>query len=297
MLSSVTAFSAAVAAARSVDFRSYTLAEGCARDALASAARGGAQVRVRLEGSPLDAPAGGLRTANAAAVAALAAAGADAALTAPGEPRLHMKAALVDGVAWLDDRNWTGDGRDLVLRDDEPADVADVAGVFNGRPGPAGVLATTKREALEQERALIETAGRAPLALETESFGNGTIAGALAARARAGSPVRLLVSAREALAPGPAGDSERRALDRLAALGVAVRTGAEAGKLAVTDGGGWTGSANATYAGGTAGDQTDWGRAMSEPGDIAALRGRFDADWAAARPWNGAVGASGRSRR
>jgi phosphatidylserine/phosphatidylglycerophosphate/cardiolipin synthase-like enzyme len=295
-LSSVGAFTAAVAAARSVDFRSYTLAGGRARAALVSAARAGAHVRVRLEGSPLDGPAGGLRTENAAAVAALTAAGADAALTAPDGQRLHMKAALVDGIAWLDDRNWTGDGRDTVLRDDDPADVAALTAAFDGRPGAAGALATTKNAALAQERAVIEAAG-APLAVETESFGSGTIADALAARARGGSPVRLLVAGREALAAGSAGDAERRVLDRLAALGVAVRTGAEAGKLAVTDGRAWTGSANATYAGSEAGGQADWGRTVGETALITGLGARFDADWAAGDPWAGPTPASGREAR
>src|ERR1017187_10185172 len=131
-LSSVAAFDAAVAGARSVDFAAYTPRASMTRDALLVAARAGARVRIRLERDPLDDAAGTLHVANSESVALLTAAGADAAVTPPGAAILHMKAAVVNGVAWLDDRNWAGDGHETVLRDTDPDDVDALAEGLDG---------------------------------------------------------------------------------------------------------------------------------------------------------------------
>jgi hypothetical protein len=288
-LSSVAAFAGALTAARSVDFAAYTLPAGGVRDALAAAARAGARVRVRLEDAPFDDPAGMLHAANAEAVAALTAAGADAALTAPGGPVLHMKAAVVDGVAWLDDRNWADAGAQTIVRDSDADDARAVGRALAGEPGGDAHLGTTKAAAQRLELAVVAAAGGAPLALESESFGSGAVYNALLARARAGEPTRLLVAGREADQAGPAGDTERRRLAKLAALGAAVRTGNPAGldfdeKLAVADGAAWAGSANATYARGAAGAQRDWGMLTRVPTLIDGLRRTFEANWQAAQP-------------
>jgi hypothetical protein len=284
-LSSVAAFAAGVAGARSVDFTSYTLHGGQVRNALVAAARAGTSVRVRLEGHPLDDPAGTLRAANGEAVALLAAAGADAALTPAGSPALHLKAALVDGIAWLDDRNWTGNARETVLRDSDPADVGALRRALDGEPaGDDARLQTSKSAAVAVEAGVIRAAGDAPLAVESESFGNGAIYDALLARGRAGQPTRLLVAGREACRANAAGDGERRLLTRLAVLGIEVRTGnpplAESDeKLAVAAGGAWIGSANATYAAGRAAGQPDWGIAVRDPVLVDGLRAVFETNW------------------
>ena len=75
-----------------------------------------------------------------------------------------MKAAVVDGVAWLDDRNWAGSGSETVVRDSDPDDVAAVAAAVAGRPGADRHLATTKAGAQRLESAVIADAGSAPLA-------------------------------------------------------------------------------------------------------------------------------------
>ncbi len=293
-LSAIGVFAAAVARAHSVDLASYTLPTGAVRDALIVAARAGAGVRVRLERDPFDGGGGQLHRANADAIAELTAGGVDAALTSAGEPALHMKAALVDGVAWLDDRNWAGDGRETVVRDTDPEDVAVLGLALHGEDGAGGGagtgLQTTKAGAQAAEMAVVRGAGVAPLAVESESFGNGAIYNALLARALAGEPTRLLVAGREAADPGPRGETERRRLTRLAALGVEVRTGNPAGrdldeKLAVTPAAAWAGSANATYAHGAAGDQRDWGLALREAPLVDGLRAAFEANWSEARPF------------
>ena len=288
-LSSVAAFAAAVAGARTVDAAAYTLRDGVVRSALVTAARGGASVRVRLERDPLDDAAGTLHRANAESVALLSAAGADAALTGPGETVLHIKAAVVDGVAWLADRNWAADGPATVVCDSDPADVAAVTAALDGSASAGGQLRTTKRGAQFLEVDLLRGAGSAPVLIESESFGSGAIYAALLARARQGWPTRLLVAGREAGQPGPAGDSERRRLARLAALGAEVRTGDPQGldfdeKLAVTSAGAWVGSANATYARGAAGEQRDWGLSTRLPALVDGLRAAFERNWRAARP-------------
>ncbi|MFN2459960.1 MAG: hypothetical protein ABR591_04670 [Candidatus Velthaea sp.] len=289
-LASVSAFVAACDRARSLDLAAYTLRPGAVCAALVRAAERGAQVRVRLERDPLDDRSGSLHAANAAAVAALRAAGADAALTVPGEPVLHMKAAVADGVAWFDDRNWAGSARETVLRDDDRADVAAVAAALAGRPGATGRLRTDKAGAQALEAAVIRNAGAAPLSVESESFGTGAVYSALLRRAKAGRPTRLLVARREASERGRHGVTERRRLGRLQALGVDVRTGNVRApdvdeKLAVAGVAAWAGSANATYARGGAGRQRDWGITTHDPALLRGLARAFETNWRAAIPF------------
>jgi len=293
-LASIPAFVAACAHTRSIDVTAYTLRPGLVEDALIAAARGGARVCVRLERDPLDDSAGSLHAANAATIAALRAAGADAATTAPGEPVLHLKAALVDGVAWLDDRNWAGDAHETLVRDSDPDDVAAVAAGIRGERGADPHLRTDKGGAVALEARVIAGAGTEPLAVESESFGSGAIYDALLHRAQAGLPTRLLVAGREASGPGASGETERRRLARLAALGVQVRTGDAKGldfdeKFAVGAHAAWVGSANATYAYGVAGKQRDWGMTTRQPVLIDDLRAAFEGNWRAAIPLAGAT--------
>jgi hypothetical protein len=287
------AFVAALGRAHDAALTAYTLRDGAVREALAAAAARGAHVRVRLERDPIDDGARTLHHANDESVARLRAAGADAAETGPGEPVLHLKAAVVDGVAWLTDRNWAADGPERTLRDTDPDDVAAVASAVAGGPGADGHLATTKAGALRLEADVIERAGGAPLAVESESFGTGTVYNALLHRAQAGLPTRLIVAGREMAESGPAGRETKR-LTRLAVLGVDVRVGDPRRgdldeKLAVAANGAWVGSANATYARGAFGAQRDWGIATRVPAVGDDLRTAFERNWAAARPLAAAV--------
>jgi hypothetical protein len=283
-LSSVSAFAASISGARSVDLVAYTLRAGVVRDALVAAAQAGASLRIRLERDPFDDTAGSLHQANSEAVALLSAAGADAELSQPGTPILHLKAAEVDGVGWLDDRNWAGDGHETVVRDTDPDDVTALKRALDGGRGEDAHLRTTKAGAQYLELTILRAAGAAPLAVESESFGSGAVYDALLARARSGLPTRLLIAGREAGGAGPAGDTERRRLRTLESLGVQVRTGNPNGtdfdeKLAVAAHAAWVGSANATYARGAAGEQQDWGMATRQPPLIDGLRAAFEANW------------------
>jgi phosphatidylserine/phosphatidylglycerophosphate/cardiolipin synthase-like enzyme len=273
-------FVAALQGAARIDLCAYILPPGAVRAALVAAAGRGAAVRVRLAAEPFHDARGALHRANAAAVQALRAAGADAALAEPAAAPLHLKAAVVDGVAWLDDRNWAG-AQSTVIRDDDPADVAVVREALAGRPAADDHLATTKAGAEALELAAIAAAGSGPVAVATESFGGGAVAGALMARARAGEPTRLLVCGR-ARSTG-----EDTLLRHLAAAGVEVRTGSTAEKLAVGADAAWVGSANATYAGSPYGAERDWGMLVRDRPAVDALRAAFEGDWQTARPLGG----------
>jgi hypothetical protein len=284
-----------LASAQRIHLTAYILQRGKVLDALVAAARRGAEVEVRLERDPLDDPAGDLHRVNADALAKLRAAGANAKTTKPGEPVLHLKAAVVDGVAWLDDRNWAAGGAGRLVRDTAPADVAAVASAVAGGPGADGHLATTKAGAQQLEAAVIGQAGAGPLAVESESFGNGAIYNALLHRAQAHLPTRLIVAGREAAQPS--GGLERAHLQHLAALGVEVRLGNPKHgdlneKLAVAAGSAWIGSTNATYARGQEAEQRDWGLTTRERPVVDGLRAAFERNWSAARPLAGAGGPS-----
>src|SRR5476651_1066804 len=135
VLDTASGFVQTLAHAKQIALTAYTLREGRVLDALEAAARGGAAVTVRLERDPLDDAAGTLHHANAAALDALRKAGATAEATKPGEPTLHLKAAVVDGLAWLDDRNWASGGAERIVRDSDPDDVAAVASAVAGGAG------------------------------------------------------------------------------------------------------------------------------------------------------------------
>lgn len=296
-LTTAAGFVRSLSSASSIVLSSYTLRPGQVLDGLLAAARRGADVRVRLERDPYDDAGGTLHRANARALADLRAAGARAAVSSPGEPVLHLKAAVVDGVAWLDDRNWAGGGAERIVRDTGRADVTAVAAALAGAPGATAHLATTKAGAQWLEADVIARAGRGPLCVESESFGNGPIYAALLRRARAHMRTRLIVAGREAAAP--ANHTERAHLQHLAALGVAVRTGNPRRgdldeKLAAGSTAAWVGSANATYARGPAGAQRDWGLSTREPAVRAGLRAAFERNWAAAVPFAGSGDVSGK---
>ena len=283
---------AALAVAHRITLTAYTLREGPVRDALVAAAGRGADVTVRLERDPLDDERRTLHRANRETVTALRAAGGTASLTNRGEPTLHMKAAVVDGVAWLDDRNWAADGPQRIVRDTDADDVAAVTSAVGGRPGVDRHLATTKAGALRLEADVIAHAGSAPLCVESESFGGGVIYDALLHRAKAGESTRLIVAGRE-VAESPGGREGKR-LARLAALGVDVRVGdPQVGdldeKFAVGGADAWVGSANATEAYGTDGAQRDWGLATRAPALVDDVRAAFERNWRAARPLTAVV--------
>lgn len=264
---------AAIANAKSVTLSAYVLpAESGMARALAAAADRGAQVAVTLDGAPYLGSAEGANP-NLACADALRAHGVAVRLGDALRPAMHLKAAIVDGRGYLDDRNWPVSGRDTAVETDEPAAVAAIAGAIAGTELPASDLALHKNACLALEAATIRDAGDR-IDVATESFGASEIGAALCERARAGATVRLEVNA--AVLAHDASGREHRALARLAACGVDVRAVGAAEKYAVGGTRAWLGSANATAADG---EMLDWGMTTADAHIAGTLARSFEDAW------------------
>ena len=251
-LSSVPDVLTRIAGAHDVAFGSYFLPHGAMRDALAGAAHRGAHVEVTLQADPFRNPFGARCNAQAARV--LRTAGAGVALLPSDRAPFHIKAAVCDGVAYLDDRNWTKRGPEIVVADDDPADVNLVREALAGHGGADPALATRKDVALAREIDLIEGAGGAPVTVETERVATSPLTLALRRHARAGAKTTLIVgrSTRRSV-------REASAIKQLVADGVDVRVRGSNQKLALAGDAAWIGSVNATGASGRSAAQLEWG--------------------------------------
>jgi hypothetical protein len=274
-LSSVPRVLAHVAAARDVAFGAYFLPpRGAAAGALLEAARRGAHVALTLQADPYRNPYGARW--NAAVARELRDAGAEVRLLPSGEAPFHLKAAVCDGVAYLDDRNWTKRGPEIVLADDDPHDVAlvrDALAGRNGDPAPAERtagetgLATRKDEALRRELELVEGAGAQPVVVETERVATSPLTRALQRRALAGEPTTLIVGR-----AAHRSRTEAHALAELKRDGVDVRSGGANEKLALAGETAWIGSVNATGVSGRNAGQLEWGTLTRDPAIVGAVR-------------------------
>jgi hypothetical protein len=236
------------------------------RDALAGAARHGAHVAVTLQADPYRG-SGKRAPDNVASARVLRDAGARVSLLARDEVPFHLKAAVCDGVAYLDDRNWTQRGPEIVVADDDPRDVALVRDALGGRGGGDATLATRKDEVLRREVALIESAPHAPVIVETERIGTTPLSAALRRHARGGASTTLVL--------GRARDrsrSELTTIARLVADGVVLREGGANEKLALAGDTAWIGSGNATAAFGRGAGQLEWGLVTKDPALVGAVR-------------------------
>jgi hypothetical protein len=273
-LSSVSAVATRITGARQVALGGYLLPSGPVRDALiAAAAHKGARVDVVLPRAPWPDPRGTLARMNAETARELRAAGVHVRLVpADDHTTFHLKAAVCDGVAYLDDRNWTHSGHDLVVADDEPAAVKLVRDTLRGRGGGiADGIATRKDAAQRLEVDLIAQAGDTPITVESETIGAGALTAALAAHARGGAPTTLIVNGAES-------GRARTLLADLRRDGVAVRVGGSNEKLALVGTRAWIGSANATFAGKDYGAQLDWGTVTADPALVAAVQAALARD-------------------
>ncbi|MBC5815031.1 MAG: hypothetical protein GIW97_00675 [Candidatus Eremiobacteraeota bacterium] len=257
----------------------YVMRPGRVLTALEDATRRGARVTVRVEASPFGDSSGDLKRENVEAIRALAAIGADAHVAdSDGRRPLHLKAALVDNVLFLDDRNWPDDGRDTILRDTDPRDIRTFTEAIAGNPQNDAPLATVKDTALQREASVIYRAGKArqPVDVESESFGFGRVYSALKTVAQEHIPVRLMVAERDLNAHCAS------ALQHLMKQGVAVRLSGNDEKMAVARDTGWIGSANATMG---VENQIDWGLDIFDRTILWNMHDRFEENWAAAKPY------------
>jgi hypothetical protein len=271
-LSDAAAVLSAVGRARSVDLGAYVLRRDASAALIAALAAAGdrdASVRVRLQGD-IFGDDGSLRAENEAVAADLRRHHVDAALNDGPNP-LHMKAAVVDGTVYFDDRNWPLEGRSTVVVSEDAGDVAAAEAALHGHPARGPDVVTRKSDALAAETRMLYGAGAGDIDCESESFSFSDVYGALKNKAEHGAHVRLLVAARDA-----AGARSQRALAKLQHAGVEVRVGPDDEKLAIAGGEAWLGSANATD-----GRQAtiDWGARTHDPKLVAALRRRFAQNW------------------
>jgi hypothetical protein len=252
---------------------------------LDAAAARGAEVRVELEAVPYGGDASKRAAMNARTVERLRAHGVDAALVADNGDA-HVKAAVLDGVAWLDDRNFPSKGPDLVVRDDDPTDVAAVREAMHGRPTATARLAFTKAAALDLEGDAIDRcAGEVDVASET--FSNSAVSAALRRHLAKGDRVRLVVGA-DALGRSK---TQTGAVAALARLGAKVRVAGALDKLAVGDGNAWMGSANATYPSDQTARMSEWGLVTQTPDGVKTVRAAFEREWESGRPFVAPSGA------
>lgn len=275
----------ALPGASSVELAAYELRResGLVR-ALAGAADHGAHVRVRVDGRPYGAAAKAIARATCSAAVELRRHGAT--VDVVSDHSAHLKAAVVDGRAYLDDRNWTTSGHDTVLTTTDASDVALVRGAIDGRPGFNDHLATSKQRALDLETGVISSGAGDRIDVESESLG--TFGGPyteLKARATGGAHIRLIVSDNELRSAY--GKQERSALRALAHAGVEIRVGGSRSgvgneKLCVAGDAAWAGSANASFG---ARCDADWGLRTNDGAVVEALRARFEANWSASRPY------------
>jgi hypothetical protein len=259
---------ARIKSADDVAFGSYFLTRGRMRNALAAAARRGAHVAVTLQANPYGG-AGEFAPENAASARVLRRAGADVSLLERETAPFHLKAAVCDGVAYLDDRNWTKRGPEIVVADDDPRDVKAVRNALAGRGGGDGAaLAMRKDTAQQSEVALIRRARHAPVIVETERVGDSELTVALRRHARAGAPTTLVLGR----APRDYSQREVETIVRLVRDGVLIRWHGTNQKLALVGDTAWIGSGNATVASGHCGDQLEWGLETKDPVLVGAVR-------------------------
>jgi phosphatidylserine/phosphatidylglycerophosphate/cardiolipin synthase-like enzyme len=271
---------AALRKARKVTFSSYFLKPGDVEDALIAAAARHADVEVRLDGDLY----GGSRARdsdNRAAVAALRKAGAHVQVIHRGEgdgSAMHMKAAVCDGVAFLDDCNWSGKS-DIIIRDDRPSHVRAIREAILRRDARStGHLSLTKLDALRAEAAAIRSAGR-EVDVETEYLGNSSpVFHVLRVLLSKHVRCRILVSERAF----KESTGTQSAAQKLATAGADVRLVKSSDKFAFAGAHAWVGSANATSAFPKP-DDVEWSLTSHDAGVGRALRARFNAHWRQAK--------------
>lgn len=282
-LTSTSAVLQALGTAKQVTFSAYILRRGGAVErALEAAAKRGAQVHVRLDGYVFGGNAGAAAM-NAATVDALRALHADAQIVHRSDgdgPDLHAKVAVCDGVAYLDDCNWTKNG-DTIVREDGRSYVRAIRrAVLDRECASAGPLSLTKSDALAAEARTIRAGVRTgSVDLESEEIGSSAISKMLRQLASEGVRCRVLIS-KSAFKEHSATHKAALSLQR---AGVDVRIVRSSEKFAVDGDRVWIGSANPTPTYRDA-NCVEWSLTSSAQRIGHALKARFDAHWRESAP-------------
>jgi hypothetical protein len=269
----------AITNAHSICFSTYVFTDD-AFYALESAATNGAKVTVVL---PVEEQAEDQARADQLAQGGATIVWDDGSSTPP----LHAKLAIVDGVAFLDGRNW--DDGDVVITDGNRADFSAIENALNLHPTSSKNLDTLKSAALMHEAAFLSGVKiRKGLLIRfmSESFGTDSdVVSALENAAKGGGRVEAIV-----LGSYVSGDSsEIAALDALKAGGVSVRlnpaSGSEKMLLAGNLHRAWFGSANATSYGEQWSNYIDWGLNVTAEPVLGKLDSYFTSVWKTSTPY------------
>lgn len=200
---------------------------------------------------------------------------------APNDHPLHAKLAIVDGIAYLDGRNW--DTTDVTIADGVPSDFTAIENALNLNPTSSTNLDTLKSLAIQREDSFIigsAPAGGVTVQFMSESFGSDSnTVTALEDAAKAGATVQVIV-----LAEDESGNStEIDALNQMKADGVQIKlnpqSGSEKMTLISSQSTAWFGSANATSYSSTYDDYIDWGMIVSNPTVLSSLQNYFTQSW------------------
>jgi len=273
----------ALRTARDVTFAAYFLKGGTIVEGLKQAAKRGAHVQVRLDGALYGGTARWSAESHKSA-RTLRRYGADVTflhLRKHDGPGLHIKAAVCDGAAFLDDCNWARGG-DTVMRDDTPAHVRAIRAAVLQREGSGiGGLALTKDAALKAESHVLRRRSRSgTVEVETEELGASKVSQALRDLLAHHVHCRVLVSE---WAVKNANHRTQDAALSLEKAGAEVRMAKTSEKIAVAGACAWIGSANATSPYFNGGD-IDWSLTTADPYIIRGLKSHFANHWRASLP-------------
>jgi PLD-like domain len=269
-----TTVTSAISSGRNVCLSAYVFTTAMF-DALDAAAKNGAKVTVVLpneEKSTDSSDATSLQNDGATIV------------WDPGSPAdhpLHAKLVIVDGVAYLDGRNW--DTTDVTITDGVKADFTAIENALNLNPTSSTNLDTLKSTAISREDAFLT--GAAPgkgvtVQFMSESFGSDApTVTALENAAKAGATVQVIV-----LSSDESGNTtEASALTAMKADGIQIRLNPAGGseKMTLISGQStaWFGSANATSSTSATANYIDWGMTVTNPSVISTLQSYFTSTW------------------
>jgi hypothetical protein len=206
--------------------------------------------------------------------------------TSPTHP-LHAKLAIVDGVAYLDGRNW--DTTDVTITDGNSSDFTAIENALNLNPTSSTNLDTLKSNSVTREANLItggSYSSSVTLRYMSESFGTDTaMNSALEAAALAGANVEIIV-----LKSDETGNAtEQGVLTTLKGDGASVRLngagGSEKMTLISNKTSGWFGSANSTKYSANSDNYIDWGMTVTASGVLSSLQSYFDSTWSSSTPY------------
>lgn len=279
-LSSTPAMLAAMRTAKDITFSAYFLRPGGpVEQVLLDAIKRGAHVTVRLNGYFDNGPKR-LLDWNKQAVRDLKRVHADAKMVHLSDkdgPMLHLKAAVCDSVAFLDDRNWTA-GRDIVLRDTTPGEVSAIRAAAGYARAACKNIALTKAEALNRESDVIDSPRNRRVDIESETMTWHSPVYSAIKRHANDIHFRVLLSSQHL------SGTTKKTIGYLETMHVDVRMVDSSDKIAIAGGErAWVGSANATATWPDP-NESDWGYSTDTKRFVRALQSRFNVNWRASRP-------------